>query len=118
MHVETLRIPTRSKLGESHHRTQEKNRRPHTRKTPEPTEQQRSRNTPQHAQTVRSLTRMTYKRTSPEKHAKRGSKILKKAFEMGPYVKWIHEDLPDANLKLPQFVLYTSKKTTRTYLQI
>lgn len=61
---------------------------------------------------------MTHKRISPEKHATRGSGILKKAFEMGPFLRWIREVLPDTNLKLPKFVLYTDKTKPQEHICI
>lgn len=61
---------------------------------------------------------MTHKRISPEKHSKRGFGILKKAFEMGPFLRWICEVLLDTNLKLPKFVLYTGKTKPQEHICI
>lgn len=59
---------------------------------------------------------MTPKQTPPENFVKRGSEIIRKAFKMGPFKKWIKDVLPDTNLKLLQFVLYNGRTKSQEHI--
>lgn len=52
------------------------------------------------------------------KSIKKGAEMIRKAFEMGPFKRWIRDVLSDSNLKLPIFVLYNGRTKLQEHIYL
>lgn len=110
---EQSRVTAKSEVGESHHNLRTCAHRSLGRCSPDQVPRQHNINIPTQIPSLSvecyNQAQMRYSpvpgahdtKISPEHYQMHGSRAIRRAFQIGPFVKWIRDVLPDSNLKLP-----------------